>query len=560
MVVHRSTGLLSVIVFFAILLIILSTTPSPGRAAKQGKSGRTYTDYVPRPKLPDIDSFRFSFHSPPVHKPPVQQNSTGKGSKWYSDWKWLNPFSSSITLDENRPVLPALRDRPPIYTFYDSTEEKEKDEKDADQKLLRAWRRAWFAHGFRPIVLGPAEAKNNPLYESFRPQELEEKLHDDFMTWLAWGNMGTGVFANWRCFPMGSYDDKLLLYLRRGSIPTHITRLERLGSSLFSGEKDVVNEAISSAFSNPKIKKAKSVADLVPPESFRIESSSSIAFYDSYTMSSRYPEIAEKTLKSPSAGRLALVELINSHLHTTFQNTFSAGIAVLKPSPENTTALVNPGSRLAALLAECPQTPIPKPCPPNNLRCKPCKPKSRLRITYPDGYKNGTTTFTIGAIPHPYTFISLQKGDDNVTTPYVRRDTERDRWLVESTKNVLGEERGGPSRVVAFKDIVAGNFGASRGLWFTVETFPPKLEKESLPANIIDELDWYFGFVLPRESQEEGGSPSSHKESLDQELALIEKARNVLKSKDEAVTRMRDVAEAWNLADTEVWRFVRAYR
>lgn len=44
------------------------------------------------------------------------------------------------------------------------------------------------------------------------------------------------------------------------------------------------------------------------------------------------------------------------------------------------------------------------------------------------------------------------------------------------------------------------------------------------------------------------------------EVELLGKARNVLKSKDPRVGRIKEVAEAWNLADTEAWKFVRAYR
>jgi hypothetical protein len=570
MISSRSTGLLSVVVFFAILLIILSTSPNPAAVVREGRTGGTYTDYVPKPKLPKLDGFRFSFHSPPAHKPAEQKGSVGAGSKWYNHWNWLNPFSSSITLDENRAVLPGLSERRPIYTFYKRPENTEQDVLDAEAKLLLAWRRAWFAQGFKPVVLGPAEAKNNGLYQLFRPGGLEkdqEELEDHFLAWMAWSSMGTGILADWRCFPMGSYDAPLLQYLRRGSETTHITRLENLGACLFAGEKEMIDKTLHTALDKPKTKEAKSIIDLIPEEMFNIETSASVAFYDAPTVKSKYAVILEN--ESQSQLRLSLAELINSHLHTTFQNVFASGIAVLKPFPDNTTAVVSPGATLAALLADCPKSPVLNSCPPNNPKCTPCAPSSKLKVSFADGYKNASSLFTIGAIPHPYTFISLQKGDDNVTTSYVRRETDRDRWLVESTKYVLGKERGGPSRVVAFKDIVAGDSGVSRGLWFTVETLPANPEDQSLPDSIIDELDWHFGFTLPRKTQrkvaEVGGPVAStpfsiSKEKLDHEFDLIEKARKVLNSKDKADKAIRDVAEAWNLADTEVWRFVRAYR
>ncbi|KAL1959531.1 hypothetical protein VTO42DRAFT_1976 [Malbranchea cinnamomea] len=568
----KSTGLFSVVVFFAILLIILSTTPTPEAVTRQSKSGTTYKDYVPKPKLPkpklpSLDSFRFTFYPPAVHAPEVQKNSTDGKSKWYSDWKWLNPFSSSVTLEEDRSVLPPLRERPPIYTFYDSLEKKDKDVAEADRKLLRAWRRAWYAQGFRPVVLGPLEAQNNRLYEAFQRQGIKKELEDEITAWMAWGTMQTGVLADWQAFPMGPYDDPLLVYLRRGGLPTHITRLKDLNSALFSGVQDKVNEAIRLALNNRRLKEAKSIIELIPKDMFNVETSSSIAYYDPVSLSSLYPTIAENMEKSRASGRLALVDLINSHLHNTFQNIFRGGIAVLKPFPEHTTALVAPGSRLAALLAECTTSSVPKSCPPNIPRCKPCTAGPSMKITYPDSYKNQSRTFTIGTVPHPYTFVSLQKGDDNVTVPYIRRETGRDRWLVETTKHVLGKERGAPSRIVAFKDIVAGDFGVSRSLWFTVENLPAKSEEQSLPPSMLDDLDWYFGFIIPRKTKEELSAkenPSKKEkqpnEKLENEFTLINKARKLVNSRDKKGSSIRDVAEAWNLADTEIWRFVRAYR
>lgn len=585
----RSTGLFSVLIFFAILLIIFASTPAPEAVTKQTSKGTAYTDYVPKPKLPkpnlpnlpSFDSFRFTFYPPAVHEPEVQKNSSSSDgkSKWYGDWKWLNPFSSSITLDEDRSVLPPLRERPPIYTFYDSLERKDKEVAEADKKFLKAWRRAWFAQGFRPVVLGPAEAKNNRLYESFQRQGVDEGLEEEIMAWLAWGTMSTGVFADWQTFPMGEYGDPFLVYLRRGSISTHITRLEDLGSALFSGVQDNVNEAVKLALNDEKIKDANSIVQIIPEHAFSAETSSSIASYNPATVAALYPSIADNISKSLAAGRLELADLINSHLHNTFQNTFGSGIAVLKPFPQHTTALANPGSRLATLLSECSQSSVPKSCPPNKPKCKPCKPGPSMKIAYPDTFKNQSTTYSIGAIPHPYTFISLQKGDDNVTVPYVRRETGRDTWLVESTKNVLGTERGAPSRIVAFKDIVAGDHGMSRGLWFTVETLPAKPEEKSLPSAMVDELDWHFGFVIPRKTQEEikqdekakdaenkgddktqHDEKTHHDEKTQHEFDLVDKARKLLNSQDKKTAVMRDVAEAWNLADTEIWRFVKAYR
>lgn len=102
----------------------------------------------------------------------------------------------------------------------------------------------------------------------------------------------------------------------------------------------------------------------------------------------------------------------------------------------------------------------------------------------------------------------------------------------------------------------------------TVENVPAKAG-QPLPSTLLDELEWQFGFTIPRDIQMDENNeddkkpkepPKPSKEALDREFQLIEKAREVLKSKDNNRVGIKKVAEAWNLADTEVWRFVRAYR
>lgn len=138
---------------------------------------------------------------PTTHKPPEpQKGSIGNTDSWFSSWKWLNPFSSDLAEDEERSVLPPLQKRCPVYTFYDSTAKGEDAE--VEDKLLLAWRRAYWAQGFKPVVLTMGEAKRHGLYRVVRDAN---KFHPDFereiMRWLAWSEMGTGVLADYRvCF------------------------------------------------------------------------------------------------------------------------------------------------------------------------------------------------------------------------------------------------------------------------------------------------------------------------------------------------------------------------
>ncbi len=73
------------------------------------------------------------------------------------------------------------------------------------------------------------------------------------MRWLAWENMGGGLLAQYLLFPMGSYDDALLTYLRRGEFPD-LTRWKNLADGLLSGPKADLTAALKVAISSSAVK------------------------------------------------------------------------------------------------------------------------------------------------------------------------------------------------------------------------------------------------------------------------------------------------------------------
>ena len=557
-----------------------------------------------RPKLPtfEVPDFRISWHKS-AHKPPEQKNSTREGTSWYSDWRWLNPFSSSVTLDEDRAVLPPLPERPPVYTYYETPSKKNEETAKIDRALLLTWRRAWWAKGFRPVVLSEAEAMNNPLYLGLHAKGMPKVLEFEFMRWLAWGHMGTGLLSSWHCVPMAAYNDLLLSHLRRGQFE-HLTRFEGIGAGLFAGEKTQVNDALKEALDDARLSTHKTMIEAINSERFKVEQPSCLAHYDSQTVKSKYPALA-KVLETDSAkGRRALNTLIEAHLHTTWQTTFSSGVAVLNPLPAHSTSLVKPALDLASLLAECPESMLQSSCPPNRPKCNPCV-GTKMRVTTQQAFRNISTIFHVSVVPHPYTKITLSNETSEITVAHIRRKTERDEWVTAVTRNLLGDGRGGPSRVVSLKDVVASPYGTSRSIWFATEQFPqsfnpppppvkaptneahPEQKKiDPFPEEWLAGLDWQFGFHIPRTGVSHGesmtpvpgperyhgppGAPDEKKKSSDPrprtekeiliEVELLRKARDSMKSKDQAIVKMREVAEAWNLADTEAWKFVRAYR
>jgi hypothetical protein len=558
-------------------------------------------DLVPKLEVPN--SLRWSFqHS--AHKPPEQKNSTHEGSSWYSDWKWLNPFSSSVTLDEDRIVLPPLAERQPVYTFYDTSVKRDAQTKKIDQEFLLTWRRAWWAHGFRPVILTDAESMSHPLYQTLHAKGMPASLEQEFREWLAWAHMGTGLFSSWYCLPMAPYDDDLLSHLRRGQY-AQLTKFKDLGSGLFAGEKSQIDEALKAALNDVRLSSYKSIADAIDPSRFAVEPPTSLAFYDSKTISSKYAVLAELMTKNLNKGRQSLLELMQAHLHITWQNTFSTGIAVMQPLAAHTFNLVKPSLDLAHLLAECPSSILQSSCPPNRPKCAPCT-RTKLSVKTAASFRNSSSLFTIAVVPHPYTMITLTNLTDDISVAHIRRKTDRDPWITSITRDLLGDARGGPSRVVSLKDAIASEYGRTRSLWFTTEHFPssfnppppppksptndrptPEDQISPFPDDWLEHLDWHFGFPVPRTTVSHGeslppvpgperwakvpaGLPAERKKSSDAspptaeqaaiEVDLLRKSRETVSSKDQNVLKIRHVAEAWNLADTEAWKFVKSFR
>ncbi len=502
------------------------------------------------------------FHHAPSHNPPTQKNSTNEEVRWFSDLKWLKPFSASVSLEEDRSVVPPLKSRPPIYTFYDSEEKKEEGVKTAENKLLLIWRRAWWAQGFRPVVLGRSEAMNNPLYESFQEKELQSQLEVDLVRWLAWGQMGTGILANWLVLPMGSRDEHTLSYLRQGDY-SKLSRYEGLAGGMYSGKESAINGAISEALSSPSLKDAKSLVDAVSRGTILVDAKpTELAFYDANTNAEHYKPVTAALAEDKAKGLLSLAELINSHLHLTFLNNFPSGFAILSPYIETTAVVSRMAHALAEALRSCPTSPIPSSCPPNHLKCFSCTERSKASIASPKVFSNASDIYTIGTIPHPLTFASLNGKTKDITTRHIRRDTSRDPWLNQVTQKTLGQDVGGQGRIVSFKSMVAGDWGSACSIWMT--------ETAQLQHK---DMEYHFGFALPPfnttkpeplSAWDDSTATKERKQSVKElrnQQHLLDAAREVLEMRRPKgiKTSSKEMVEAWNLADTEAWRFVRAF-
>lgn len=493
-------------------------------------------------------------------------------------------------------MLPPEANRPPIYTYFDISGRK-KDEKsqDAQKELLEIWRRAWWAKGFKPVVLGQPEAHNNPQYRTLAGLELDKELEYELKRWLAWGNMGTGILCDWLAVPMGEYDDPLLSFMRRGEYPK-LTRYGDLSNALFVGSKDHIEDTIKAALANPDILKKKSIQEAVPAKTFTVDKNhDGIAFYSSATIKSRYSKVQEKLAgdATQAEGLAMLAQVVNSHLQTTWQAAYPSGIAVLKPLPQHTSMLIAPAIDLARNLSQCPFTPEVSSCPPNKRTCAPCVATSPARISTPPVFRNKTEVFTIATVPHPYTLLALTHSTPTIDLQFLRRNTHRDAWILAATKELLGTGLSSFARLATFKNAVASDYSCPHTLWLTAEEYP----ENALSAEQVGELDWTFGFKIPRSPPSNGHSetpvpgperrppppkqefegPEPSEKELAQEESLLAGTRMAingqgldgsstgwlsLSSKKESgpdFQRVREAVEAWNLADTEAWKFVRAF-
>ena len=407
----------------------------------------------------------------------------------------------------------------------------------------------------------------NPNYEIMQSKKISKALETELIRWLAWGYMGSGILANWLLLPMGSHDDHLLSYLRRGRYE-RLTRYEELGTGLYSGQRTSIDAAISTVLKSRELSSSKTVLEAASdPDLFAVDPKpNDVAFYDPVSLTNLYKPVADALLTNQAQGLSYLSTLISAHLHANFLNIFASGLSVLTPHGGYSAALYTSALSLATALNTCADSPVPHSCPPNAPKCRPCSP---VHITTPAAQSNDSSIFTIGTVPHPYTLALLLARKPDINVRHVRRDTERDRWLQVVTQETLGKKVGGTTRIVSFKEGVASDAGAARGIWTAAE--------ETLKWR---DMEWHFGFELPRTNMADEDvvlsatekqmkplrdslrTQAPSVEALKVQEGLLAAAREVVihggKKKGEGPD-MKAVVEAWNLADTEAWRFVKAF-
>jgi len=549
---RKITLLLTFLSFSAITYIVAvsSSIPPPPRLSDPQRKPKSATERI-GDSIDSISKSPLNPFKPATNAPPRQGSDEYGGSSWWTDWKWLSvPFSGDLT-DDDRALLPPLKTRPPVYCYYDASSEVPVEEKEADAELLLTWRRAWWAQGFRPIILGPDQAKSNSAYEDVARIDVFEGLKTDLMRWLAWDSMGGGLLSEMTMIPMGASNDPLLKFLRGGDYP-ELTSWKGLGSGLLAGSEEAVNSAIRAVLESSE---ARSVLAALPNNVVKTDNARKpLAYYSPQTIARKYNSISEGFVGSRAASTRELTRLINGHLHSFWQSRFSHGIEIIRPSSNHTERLSTEAGYLAEALLTCPSTPLPSSCPPNRPKCNTCSTNSKKpRTSSSFVYHNSSRTYTLGVVPHPWTLTTLTILRDTFDIDKLRTEMLRNPWVSEITDDLVPDFTASDDRrVMRFKEAVASDFAEAHTLWLPAEDLLP-----------MEELSYHFGFALPDLPRSSLGrvlpKPANPAEDPALEWILMERARHVVSEREENEdTRLRGELENWHRADYEAWKFTRA--
>jgi hypothetical protein len=343
---------------------------------------------------------------------------------------------------------------------------------------------------------------------------------------------------------MGPHDDVTIAALRQCKFQ-YTNRYKNFDQKLYTSDKASLNKIMMYVTSNPPAadKPVKTVEEVLsavdkPDDWIHIEAfPAGLADYS--------PETQQKNYKGLHAADLP--DLVNAHLHSTFLSHYPDGIQLLSPFPDKLEALYAPALELANRIAACPtKNPLPESCPPNLQKCTPCK--NPAPITTPIHLSETTKSFTLATIPHPFTTIelttdgiSLLNDHQSKSFRFIRRKAVRDKWIKEVTQAPFMKTGLGASpRASKIKELV-GYQQATKflSIWST--------DKEG-----FKDAEWTLGFVPPTAQE----LKLKLKPVKGRTKAKLDNLQRVIAGKGRPVK----FVESWNLGDTEVWKFVNAWR
>lgn len=509
---------------------------------------------------------------------------------------WRAAFSS------NKPgITPAAvtqpNKRPTIVTLQTS---------DENSGVVAAWKRAWFAAGFNPVV--DAETDNSlqhKLEAAARHDALiycdQHILPIDFRPNLPGGRMEEefsesreknhrGDHHRWRPneYMPDLYDDNDVMQKLKGAVvkTTVYSQIEEsVSNGLIHFESNEYLRDMVQKLSSERVSSSEAAND------FRVsmENTRALAVYTAANLETLtgYSSLKDETVS----------HMISAHKRNMFSAVFSNGLQVVDPYEGMSQIFSLPSLRLAQRLGACPTVPLAKTCPPTapilayfkqhqlvdkshanednelsapklseehirelrKLGCIICQDQSQIRLLR--AYNLRPRTFKIGTLAHPLTRVAAEHVSTDVDIEMVYdSSTAYESWVHNVTHRVISSDRfGSVPKVLMMKDILYKSFfEQSNSIWLTWEdSFVPSVESN-------DDIEYHLGFVLPPEPEARVHVKSfkSIGEGLVSPHEFFNNGETIMKTinarlhNDDGNDSILNTVEGWNIPDTEVWRFL----
>ncbi|KAG5366607.1 hypothetical protein CJU89_1043 [Yarrowia sp. B02] len=509
---------------------------------------------------------------------------------------WRVAFSS------NKPgVAPAAvtqpAQRPTIVTLHAGSD---------DSGIIAAWKRAWYAAGFNPVVERETDHSLQHKMEAVsRANALiycdQHVLPIDFRPNLPGGRMKEELSESrekhghrgqrWRPneYMPDLYDDNDVIDKLK-NIPAKTTIYSQIEGSLHMG----LVHFESSEFLRDMVQKLSSqrVTATEASRDFRVSMENTRAL-GVYT-----PANLETVTGYSSLQEGTVAGMISAHKRNMFSAVFSNGLQVVDPYEGMSQIFSLPSLRLAQRLGACPSVPLANTCPPTapvleyfkqhsltektddregeselkapklsdehlrelqKLGCMICQDQSQIRLLR--AYNLRPRTFKIGTLAHPLTRVAAEHTSTDVNIEMVYdSSTAYESWVHNVTHRVISSDRfGSVPKVLMMKDVLYKSFfEQSNSMWLAWEdTFVPSAQSN-------DDMEYHLGFVLPPEPEARvhvksfksiGEGLVSPHEFFDNG-EIIMKAINARLHNDDGNDSILNTVEGWNIPDTEIWRFL----
>ncbi|ANB15648.1 hypothetical protein AWJ20_3285 [Sugiyamaella lignohabitans] len=497
---------------------------------------------------------------------------SSKSNSWLSMLASLGSSLPTSLFGESPELIsgtPTINSRVKVYTFYNPSPG------DSDSPIVEVWKRAMWAAGFEPVVLNIDDCKKHDKFKMF--EEASAKNIDYFkknMKWFAWAAKGGGILMDYRVIPVS-----------RGSLTSQVGLLERIkfySDGFLKRYEPMKLLLVTGGSSSERIVRAvldfendNNIVDLFDK-------------YDDEDERDTFAYYSAENVKTMSNGRelssLEIAKLMNTHLHHAFLKQFQTqGVVVIDPLQAGAHALTVPGEFIATQLAKCPANDeFYNVCPPIirlvteaelfTAKKVPFLENSKGLCNNPCWNDDSSSTiipvtnieylpeldsnhFAIMGYPHPLSVLSVLERNASVSVHDSRSRIQRNTLVRQLTSQYIpGNTVGMNHRLLLLKDAIYQAPALSNCIWFNWEDAHRSTVEET--HEFLQNLSWEVGFEMDLVDDLSTNSLTDNSEEAKALRAILDASQK--RALDKA-NKDRMGIEAWNLADTEIWKFLAAF-